>query len=460
MFAAMSPDDAQLTNKTRTLGQFYGQEVAFFTQGCFANLAKLAANDLRVSFDGHADLQHFGQTRLTPKQFLEKLIQFGFPFHKVKKIDLLGCEIGYIEKGTSYAIQFAEALYQLKETHKIDTDHIEVRAFNNLVSYRPIVGMRLHYNTQFVTCSISGFPLEQKADFDSSEKLTQQINEYNKYNYLLNIILINALLTLQYKPACPYSQYCKAIKNIMGELKQLQTTISAEEKTYPTMTSYFQESMTDLIKMFDMHVDKTISDHLANVKADAKDKKSDFLEQRAKCIDSDIKKMMAAINSNTNALTSALNKQILAIRAKSTNLYGIWVEPRTALDYFEKFLIKKPWLQQFKQFEEDRWILWAMINDRIVETNSAQKHQPHSFMADSAQKEVATLHRLRLYVLGCGESLQKSIEQVMKAVTWDTPRKEVLTEILNKATKEVKETKAANTTTDVTLPNPTSEQKR
>ena len=107
------------------------ERIAVFGSECFQE-----CKDDRVTFIGHGGLNHFGMNKedesensagYTPEQFIEKIIQYKLP-NSVKKIDLIGCNIGLEIGGDSYALKLASLISQ-----NAMLCHLQVQAFSSQI---------------------------------------------------------------------------------------------------------------------------------------------------------------------------------------------------------------------------------------------------------------------------------------------------------------------------------------
>jgi|GEM_PF-4514758 len=110
MLLALSSDDPVLMNVCDGLAVYYKEkDYRRFTDDCFQNLSDPTPE--RITCVGHAGTNSYGDRLLSPDEFVQELIKKGLPA-SVKTIDLIGCEIGFITGGTSYARETAILLAQ------------------------------------------------------------------------------------------------------------------------------------------------------------------------------------------------------------------------------------------------------------------------------------------------------------------------------------------------------------
>ncbi|RDI42089.1 hypothetical protein [Aquicella lusitana] len=110
MLLALSSDDPVSMNVCDGLAVYYKEkDYRRFTDDCFQNLSDPTPE--RITCVGHAGTNSYGDRLLSPDEFVQELIKKGLPA-SVKTIDLIGCEIGFITGGTSYARETAILLAQ------------------------------------------------------------------------------------------------------------------------------------------------------------------------------------------------------------------------------------------------------------------------------------------------------------------------------------------------------------
>lgn len=128
----------------------------------------------RLTFIGHANTYTYGEKNVYPADFAKHLIAHGLPKDQEVIIDLLGCSIGDMSSGESFAIQLGKELYQE------GFNNVRINALNSLVTNKP----EEYAKTFMIAHHLTGSGKVLEAKLDAVNKADEMAfnNDYESEN--------------------------------------------------------------------------------------------------------------------------------------------------------------------------------------------------------------------------------------------------------------------------------------
>lgn len=354
VIVTLSQKDPGLTRDIYTYAQTQDEYPENLDRLAFLPFHRLKTATARVTMMGHSDMVRYGDDELDPLAFFNKLKECDFPFEKVKHIDLFGCEAGLIKDKQSYAMQFAEILYAN------GYGHIEVRAFNNTVTNKPLHSMRLQINHRTGAMRVHGIPEEKKAEF---EKIDKPLQEHLK---VIDKELVGSLLSLFHllniKKIASASR--DEIQELSAEIQKLQTQLESKSLQHAVQAVGEIKELQDAQQYFNVRMQNAII-IFRNVQAGLQVQLSPETKEKSRDISEVFAEARESIINERNFIQRKSNKFSEKIHGTFSEEYMQAKDLRRALDSYDNFLIKQDWLPKLKQFDHEHWMVWKIVNERI-----------------------------------------------------------------------------------------------
>ncbi|PWY56444.1 hypothetical protein DGG96_02495 [Legionella qingyii] len=156
----MDPNDDAVNYHGSNLAKKYNEKIGKFTEQPSKDLLK---EETRITCFGHASQKQFGEQLLSPEAFAENLIKHGLSKDKEVTIDLIGCEIGFLQNNQNYATKVAKYLYEKNYLN------ITIKAVNDLAIKEKASGMKLLPNFD-KSITVRYLPARQKNAYDAEMK--------------------------------------------------------------------------------------------------------------------------------------------------------------------------------------------------------------------------------------------------------------------------------------------------